>query len=401
MQETDISRPTSRVEKLSATLTAGLTTPEEKAAAIHRYVRNLYQRFLHRPTTNQIPDQFLESLDQLLEFPDNPHTVFLPVYFAYLEVSLLRVAGLETHAVVLANLNNLPFDPRMVAGAFLPNVAVRVKVGNDWRLSCAVGSRLLAFGEVPWEAEGALGLVATPGTQDFFAVPPTDASASTVVNAGSFVLAADGSLRGDATRTYTGHSAEVVRQQMARLGAEGRRGYVRRMLEREFSPAQIRIHALGGDADPEAPLAVSYAVVWNGYAEQTQDRLIFHPAAFRANAKSPFAEASRHYGFQFPYAWTEQDHAVWTLPAGYQFERPRVPPSIPGDVLSYRISMAMESGTGKVHCDREFASTLTRAKADAAGALKQWYDGVAARDQFELVMRRAQPAAKPDSEAAP
>ncbi|HEX3729582.1 MAG TPA: hypothetical protein VHV47_07235 [Opitutaceae bacterium] len=401
IEESDMGDPTRRGRLLAGTITTGLNDPAAKAAAIHRYVQTLYLRFQHRPLTNRVLTQLPDSIDELLEFENYPTRNFTVRHFIYLEIGLLRAAGLEAHAVALPNLNAYPFDQRMVAGIFLPEIATRVRLGADWKLSYPAGAGLCPFGQVPWECEGAQGLIASPGTQEFFPVTPADADASGIISAGAFTLGTDGGVRGTGRRLWTGHSAEVLRVQMRRMGTEKRRNYLRHALEEEFRPAKVQLTALTGDADPDTALAVNYTVDWPDYAEQTPERLIFHPAFFRANAKSPFPEAVRHYGFQFPYAWSEHDHVTWTLPPGYQFENPKVPPSIPGEVLSYKISMAREMPSGRIHCDRDFSSSLTRAKADAIGPIKQWYDGVAARDQFSLVLRRPQATAKPDAADAP
>ncbi len=140
--EKDRTWPTRRIRELAASLTAGSGTEPTKAAAIHRYVQELHQRFLHRPKPASGLGQAdpVESLDDILDFERLPHLGLDDLDFLWLAIALFRSAGWETQAVMLPNRNRLPFDPRIVADLFLPTLAARVRLAGQWYYSDAAGT---------------------------------------------------------------------------------------------------------------------------------------------------------------------------------------------------------------------------------------------------------------------
>ncbi len=400
MIERDRTYITYRIKRLAATLTAGGKSDAQKAAAIHDYVQALYQRFLRAPARPVNSNLFggVGSLDEVLDFNAFRNVRIQPVDFVWLAIALYRSAGLEAHTVMLPNRTRYEFDPRLVADMMLPSPAARVRVGGEWKFSDPVVRNRCAFGELPWPLEGSDGLGAGPGTQECGRVPLPDASASAVRNSATFVLDSDGQLSGSASRTYTGFSAAVVRNHLLTSDPAH---FFRNSLESEFKPARVKIKRVVGASDPGAALRVDYTLAWPDYGVRTKSRLIFRPSVFHGNVPSPFPDSVRHYNFEFPYRWSEFDHCIIAIPAGYRVESRRMPPSMPGKILSYSCSIAQEQGSGKIHYDRAFASNLLQAPPTAIAPLKRWYDQVAAFDRFELVLASTHPEANTDTDAAP
>jgi hypothetical protein len=406
--ENDMAVPDSRIRDLAAQLTAGAPSALEKAERIHKFVQDLRIRFLQTPRKRFLvlnPNQLVHSIDQVLDFDQNPDLQIFPEDFQCLALTLYRAAGLQAQGVLLPNRAVSRFDPRMVAEMFLQDQGVRVLIDGQWQFSYPIAPARMPFGLLPWRFEGQVALVVQSNKQEFVEVPLTPADQSVIANTGNFRLDARGNLTGDCQRTYTGQSALQIRVRLRRANEARAQGIVRRLLAEEFKPALIRVTALTGVDDPSVPLTVAYQMHYRDFAVLTADRIIFRPSVFHAGSSSPFSSATRQYAVEFPYPWKESDDVSLQLPAGYQLETKNAPPSYPGDVLSYLCDMTYQAGKGKLHLQREFISKLIGVPTPNYGRLKAWYDNVAANDQHEMVLLRLPgtpaPAAEPADATAP
>lgn len=397
--ELDRIDQTGRIRRLAAQITARAESPEAKARAIHDWVQDLYLRYSHRLRRSGQFDA-VRNIDDLTEIDSNPRLVASTNDFIALEVGLDRIVGLDAHTVMLPRRSQIPFSQQMVGPAFLPVLAARVHVGNEWKFSDPVTDTHYAFGALPWESEGYVALVAGPG-QEFVPVPLSPPEFSQVVDSGTFALHANGDLTGQGARILTGHLAEIARYQLRNADATAQKAHFRRQLQADLKGADVAVDEITGLYDPYRPLRVAYHLTWPGYAERTNTRLVFHPGVFHGDRASPFTDGPRHSAFRFPYAWQEHDRAILSLPDGYTLETREMPPSLPNRALDYRCGIAQEAGNGRIHYSRDFTSRLAVVPASAARAIYAIYDAIAARDRFELVAVRHAAARTTDTGEAP
>lgn len=400
MLESDRIVTTGALRELAASITAGAASNYAKAKAIHDWVQGLYLRYIRRVRPAGQVD-FATSIREVAELDQHPRTVSDDMTFIALEVALDRLSGMDAHTVMLPNRSFSHFAVHLVADPFLPTLAARVQVGpSQWEYSDPISGTCYAFGALPWESEGEAALIAAHG-QQFVPVPYAPAEHSRMTNTGRFELDAEGQLEGTATRQLTGHPAEIARFQLRNAGPEARRNYFRRALHGELKGAEIEIERISGLDDPYVPIQVSYHLKWPGFAERTNTRLIFHPCVFHWTQTSPFTSADRQDNFRFPYRWQESDRLTIGLPEGYSIEAKEMPSSIPSAALSYVCRIAQEAKSGRLHYSRDFTSNVTLAPPAAARAIFAIYNGITARDQFELVAVRKAPAPKTDTGEAP
>jgi hypothetical protein len=396
--ENDLAGPTPRVRKIADQLSAGATSDLQKARRVHHFVEDLHQKFLRTARKSALQatgDPPLSSIDQVLDFADNPDVQIVPDDFQWLAVALYRATGLPVQSVLLPNRAAVRFDRRLVSGMFLPALGLRVQADGQWHFDQPISNIRLPFGQLPWQQEGQVALLVQKNKQEFVDVPLTPSDQSVISNSGDFVLDDLGHLTGECRRSYTGQSAEVVRALFRRANAQREQGILRRQLLAEFKPANIRIHQITGADDDEAPLTITYAFDYPDFAVLTRDRIIFRPSVFHASSAAPFSADLRHYNLEFPYQWQEQDTVALQLPAGYSLEAKNAPPSYPGPILSYRVQLGLEPVKNVLQLQRDFRSTILAAPRSAYPALKGWYDRVAASDQHELVLVRAPAGAAP------
>lgn len=400
MLESDRIITTGSLRELAANITAGAASNYAKAKAIHDWVQGLYLRYIRRVRPQGQVD-FATSIRDVAELDQHPRTVADDLTFIALEVALDRLNGLDAHTVMLPNRTFSHFSTHLVADPFLPVVAARVQLGpSQWEYSDPISSTYYAFGALPWESEGEVALIAAHG-QQFVPVPYSPAEHSRTINTGRFELNAEGELDGTAARQMTGHPAEIARYQLRNAAPDTRRAYFRRAISGELKGAEIEIDRVDGLDDPYVPIRVGYHLKWPGFAERTNTRLIFHPCVFHWTQASPFTSTDRQDNFRFPYRWQENDRLTIGLPAGYAIEAKEMPSSIPAAALNYVCKIAQEAQSGRLHYSRDFTSNITLAPPAAARPIFAIYNGITARDQFELVAVRKAPAPKTDTGEAP
>lgn len=401
--ENDRTQVSRGLKATAAQIVGSATTEEGKARAIHDFVQAQYQKFAHTPRTFVLPtlDNTASSPEDVLRWEKHPNYFFNQLDFVWLEVGLDRAAGLTAQTLLLPNRGFMNFSPGLVADAFLPTLGVRVQVDGKWRFSLPNTANPFAFGTLPWEQSGQVGLLAAPGKQEFVDVPLAPASWSQITHDGTFTLAADGTLSGEGTYTLTGYPAAIARGHIRRRTPASQKSYFSARLTAELKGAEVKTDSVDNAGAPEKPLIAHFHLEWPEFAVQTRTRLIFKPGVFHFSQQSPFESSDRRYNFNFPYNWTESDKIVITPPAGYTVETKQAPNSIPGDALDYRLSIAQEAASGRIHYSRTFTSNVLQAPASAAAALRRWYDAVAVRDQYELVFAKQAAGPKVDSGEAP
>jgi hypothetical protein len=381
------TRPDPEVRKLAAQLTATADSDAGKARSIHNYVHALYLRFLRDGKANlAAPTMFAYApLGDVISFDKHSDVHIGPLDFIWLALALDRAAGLDAQAILLPNRTRVSFSPDAVVDMFLPDVCLRVKIGDEWMFSLPETPTPMPFGRLPWFNQGQLGLIVQDGKQEFIEIPNSSADQSVIANTGAFQLDPDGGLSGTAKRVLTGEPAFLLRERM-RMANDGRRhNILERFLKADFESADVTLTGFSGADDLDAPLELDYELHWADFAETTKSRLIFRPSVFHGLSPSPFASDQRVGAVQFPYSWKETDDLSLQLPAGYKLESPSAPQSMPGDVLGYRIGLSYRPAKGVINLRREFISNLSGVPLKLYPRLKGWYDNVAQNDGHELV----------------
>lgn len=384
---------TPRVKQLAAEITGSLTDDEAKARAIHTWIETTSQKYRRRPGPHPKATTAAGSLDDVIEIEKKPEILRPPEEFLWLAIALYQSAGLECHAVQLPDRTLARFSPKHVSQIFLPNIAAAVKLGGEWKFSCPHNSYAVPFGMLPWTQEGQLGLLAVERQQQFVPVPAAPPERSVITTEATLKLDAEGTLTGQIHRTFTGHTANLLRGELRSANNREKRNEVASTkLNLDPKNVELKITRVGGIDDAEKPVEIVATLTWTGYAIRTKDRLVLRPAVLRAEAAAPFAATERRHPIHFPYRWKEVDRVKIALPEGFEPEAPSAPASLPGEVLSFKADLAYDRAGRVLHVGREFVSQLLDVPPTAYPQLKGWYDRVSRADQHEVVFVR-KPAA--------
>lgn len=387
--ERDRGYPVPRLKQLATELTMGAKDDLDKARRIHEHVRTLVQHWRKRKvvkTEQRI--RYAESVVDVLDWEGQPEVRLIPPDFYWLAIGLYQAAGLDAHTILLPDRKLCRFYRENVSPVFLPNLAAAIRIGGVWRFSSPHHDYALPFGMLPWDQEGQQGLLAHDRKEDFIPVPAAAPKESVTASLGAFTLDEEGTLSGTVRRTLTGHAAAFLRRDLLAVTAEKRDDLARARLGFDLKTVEVTLDRIASLEETERPLEIIGRVRWPGYAVLTKDRMIVRPAAFRAEATSPFSAESRKLPVHFPYRWQELDRVSIKLPDGYAPESPAAPSPMPGELLSCRTQIAYEKEKNTLHLLRDFSSNLMEvSKADYAG-LRNWYATLVRANQHEVIFTR-------------
>ncbi len=403
MVQQELGNPSKRVKAAAIEAIKGAETDLQKARQIHNYVQKQHLAFLKKPvdkervvftTSDTVIDDLLHEGRERSSFARSQH-------FYWLALGMYRAAGLQPTSILLPDRSSRRFNPKLVAGAFLSEECIGLKIDGKWVWSYPNAPYVLPFGGLPWRYEGQVGLVAQEKKEEFIPIPHLPAAQSAVNNIGIFKLNADGALTGEFLHRLSGHPAAVVRQRVRSLSDEKRDEFYRRMLEDELKGADLKVTKVAGLDDPDASVDITYKVEVSGFATGTDDRLVFRPSVFRAHSTSPFSAKERRNLIRFPFPWSEIDRVMIIMPPGYALETKSAAPSYPTESLIYRLGISYDAPKRTLHLRREFVVDATDIPVSLYKDLKGWFDAVADSDRHDLVLVKQSEAAMPAAAAGP
>lgn len=401
-------RPTGALRKFAATLCAGAADDTEKARRIHGHVQKLYLAYKQRAAAAERGSftGTLNALDQLLEPEKSARLWVDPMDYFWLAVSLYRAADLGVSVVLLPDRNLARLQRDQVAPVFLPRLAVAVRIGETMQFSYPLDFsglsqnplqadyHYLPFGQLPWNCAGQEGLLAVANEEKFIPVPPPAPAQSKITSVGVFQLDAEGHLRGQARRSFTGQEAARVRREVFTEPDGKQREFLLEELKQALPGTELEITKLSGMAEPEAAIELEFKVKWPGFAAVAGDRLIFRPSLFRRELPAMFPAEKRRHPVQFPFPHEQMDSVGIQLPAGFKPEELPAPTALPGGkALSVGVKFGFDENRRLLTVRRDYASSVLEVPVEAYPKLKGWYDALAALDQQEVVFVRRDPAA--------
>lgn len=393
--ERDRGYQTGRVKKLASDLTAGVPDETEKARRIHRFVQMLVQNHAKGRDKATSKSKEPDSLDDVLDWEKLPEKAFSPAEFHWLAIALYRAAGLDAHTVLLPNREFTRFNPDLVSRVFLSDFAAAVRIKNQWQFAAAQNATPLPFGQLPWQHEGAAGLLALAQQQAFIPIPCTRPDQSVIASYGVLTLDAEGTLTGDCRRTFTGQTAATLRRLLRQADTPHQQAIARSKFGLDPRVVEVTLDNITGLDDPDETLKLEGKLRWPGFAVPTKNWLIVRPAVFRADATSPFTATSRHQPVHFRFPWEEIDWLMIQLPPGWEPEALSPPPANPGNALHHRLQYSFDKAQRMFQIRREFAVNVIDIPVPNYAQLKAWYDQVISDDRHELVFRRPAPPLNP------
>lgn len=315
-------RPTDEVRRAAAEACAGAATPEQKVAALVKYVRTKVQRtdVDPAPLDQARGDTRDRSAKEVLKRARGDAADTLTVFLA-----LAQASGLDARLALVADRADMGFDPTMTIRALLPGRVAAVRVGEAWRF-IDPASRHSPEARLPWWHEGQTALVSGAKGAEILTTDVAQPADTVRRRVGRFRLLPDGTLEGDLSFEYTGHWGAVLKEREEEDTPAEREASFKTLMTGRLAGAEVSEIRVENVTDVDKPYRVAAKLRVPAYAQRTGSRLIVQPNVFERGIDAIFTSPERRLPIFFRYGRTEEDEVTIELPADHTIE-PSPPPA--------------------------------------------------------------------------
>jgi hypothetical protein len=241
--------------------------------------------------------------------------------------ALVQAAGFEAHLALSGNRDDFFFRKSLANSYFLGSSFIAVKVSDQWQFF-SPAEMYTEFGMLGWPEESQDALILDPKEPFWIALPLSGPEKSLENRSAKFKLSEDGTLEGDVKIEYSGHLGFDKKEYNDDDSPTQREATLKESVKKRLSTAELSDIKIENVADPLKPFTYTYHIRIPGYAQRTGKRLFLQPDFFTHGAGPLFPAATRKYEVYFHYPWSEKEHIVIELPAGFTLDNPDAPTSI-------------------------------------------------------------------------
>jgi Domain of Unknown Function with PDB structure (DUF3857)/Transglutaminase-like superfamily len=381
------------VKEAAAMATAEAKSDEDKVLALILYIRKNFRDLFGSRVTEADRAKILK------EMPKDRYRTATEIFKSgigdadelnTLFAAMANAAGLEVRPVLVADRQDILFNPSMTDVYFLRHIDMAANIGGQWKLY-DVSARDLPANMLSWTEEGMQALLSDPKKPAFIQAPVAPPDASARNRKAKLTLGVDGSVEGDIDLEYSGHSARDRRYELRGESDAKRLESYKDELAKTYPNAEISAVRIGNAGDPEKPLMLHYHLKAAGYAQRTGKRLLLQPFFFERGAVPMFSASERKYPVFFPYAWAEHDSVTFELPAGFTLDHADAPGSLNfGPPGSYDVKI-MTRGAHELILDRDFTfgqEGRILFGEDVYPKIKSIFDEIQKRDDHTILLKQ-------------
>jgi hypothetical protein len=375
------------IRRIATEAVTGASTTADRIQALVRVARARVRRIdvdTASPEDRRKAKENKTAADALKRGAGNGEDVLL------LFVALANAAGMEARVAASPNRARLFHSQRHEHSAFLGG-RVAVVRGTDGWIPVDPANEYGASGGLRWFYEKQELLVADP--RDIVSVhsPLTPPAGSRKQRVGTFKLTEDGTLEGECRLEFTGHWAEIFREQDDQDTPAEREKSLGDLVVKRLPGAEVTEVKVDMSADPGAPYVNSYKLRIPGYAQRTGARLFFQPSVFQKGIEALFPSESRTSPVYFEFPWSEDDQVTIELPPGFALEQPQRPAPLNAGAATYDVWLGTEDAWRHLVLKRSLAVGLKHVtEIPPAGyrAVRSFFTTVHENDAHTLVLRR-------------
>ena len=375
----DRMEPDETVKNLVREVTAGKTTPEEKAKAIFYYVEEKTRyvaielgtsAYQPRPAASVCANKYGDCKDM-----------------ATLLVAMLREAGVKAYPVLLyAGSQEVKSDLLPTPLAFDHAICLAEIDNKKYWLDAT--AQFCAWGQIPSADRGAQGFVMRDGKGVFETIPVGTPDDNRTDQTLKLTLKPDGSATGTLTFTGTGDVDMSLRNAFLYLPPDKLRPYMEAIAENfGVNPRVTNIH-LSTYQDKDTPVTATIDVTFPSWANDSDDVLIFRarPDQSKGSSSSPFREDMR----RLPIAQSQSSLTVSTvevtLPSGSSLVSVPRPVDLKSDLGSFTRTVARDGN--KLTIQVRGAAYRADVPAFRYDEIRHYYDAYQkALDRFIVVKK--------------
>lgn len=355
--------------KIAENITASFGTPEEKALAIHAFVRNnftwdgSYRKFTENPLRKIFDDKKGSSAELNL-----------------LVGSMLEKIGIEVYPVLVSTRNNgFVREMTPVSSQFNYSI-ILAKIGDKQYLLDAT-EKLLPFGMLPERCLNGRGFVVNKAGHSWI-----DLSApvrSRLIYSIEGKLTEEASLEGKLSLERTGYFAARDRKQyLTKEEAE----YVKNLSD--VHQLEVLKSEFSNIKDLSSSFKEVHDVVAHDRANVAPNTIYFNPVFFNKINENPFKSEDRKYPVDFGHSFDQMFILKLTIPEGYVVdEAPQAKIlSLPGSAGRFTYSFSQMGNT--ISLINNFQINKSVFNQEEYASLREFYNQVVAKQAEQIVLKK-------------
>ena len=375
------------IKRIATEAVAGASTDAQRIQALVRVARARVRRLDVDTATaddRRKAKQNKNAADALKRGAGNGEDVLL------LFLALANAAGMEARVAASPNRASFFHSPKYDHQAFLHGRLAVVRGPAGW-VAVDPANEQSADGSLRWFYENQELLVADPNELVSVKTVFNPPAAAKKRRVGRFRLLEDGTLEGECRLEYTGHWAEIIREEEDQDAPAEREKALRELVTRRLPGAELSDIRIESVADPAQPYANAYKVRVPGYAQRTGARLFFQPSVFQKGIEAMFPGEQRSSPVYFEFPWTEEDDISIELPPGFALEQPNRPGPIDAGPVKFEMWVGTEDAWRHLLVKRSLVVGLkdtTFFPVASYPAVRKFFSTVHENDGHTLVLRK-------------
>lgn len=357
------------LKKTAEELTISLSTPEEKASAIHAFVRNNFtwsgssRKFTETPLRKIFDDKKGSSAELNL-----------------LMGSMLEKIGIEVYPVLVSTRSNgFVREMTPVSSQFNYSI-ILAKIGDKQHLLDAT-EKLLPFGVLPERCLNGKGFVVAKAGYNWIAL--STPVRSRLVYSVEGKLTEEASLEGKLTLERTGYFAARDRKQyLAKEEAE----YVKNLSDAH--QLEVIKSEFSNTKDLSSSFKEVHEVIASDRATVAPNTIYFNPVFFTKIKENPFKSEDRKYPVDFGHSFDQMYVLKLTIPEGYVIDEAPQPKAmaLPGGAGRFTYSFSQMGNTISLINNLQINKSVFNQEEYAS--LREFYNQVVAKQAEQVVLKK-------------
>jgi hypothetical protein len=375
--------PTAMIKSTAAELTAGLTSPLDKAKKLYEMVEKFENLDFTKNGTAFTATDYVPhgSVETVLE-----HKSGNSEELAFLYLSLARAAGLDARPERVTSRNRRTFSAQFLDTSQLDAVLIGVNIDGK-EVVLDPGQKMAPFQTLHWSHAGAGGVaMAANGKVEIIVTPLQVNTDNTILRVGRLTVTPNGSVSGTLKIALIGQEALYLRQLAIQTDSETVKQKLESMIAAEVpSGIQAQIDHIAYLDDPDKQL-LAVVPVTGTLSDHAGNHLVLPRLFFETKETDPFpSDPDRTLPIDMHYPAQERERITYQLPAGFALE------GTPQDAtLKFEENAAYElrskTDAGSITTDRILARGFTLLAPSEYGKLRDFYDKVATTDRQQVVL---------------
>ena len=304
---------------------------------------------------------------------------------ALLYLALLRGAGLTAYPMKLVNRERALFNQNFLNWGQLNDLVIILSTGGS-EIVLDPGEKMCPFQMVDWRHSGAGGIRLSDKGVVPWTTPQSAYNINTLIRTANVTVSEGGGVTAKLQFSMAGQQALHWRQMALRVDEDTLNHRFDEWLSTQLpSGVQAHLSHFAKLDDPNSDLT-AYANATGAPGSATAKRLLLPGTFFSNSGDTRFIEQpNRTQPVDMQYAQTIKDGVIYHMPTGYTVETLPQVTSLPWP--NHAILQIKSSNTGSdVTLLRTFGRAFTVLPASDYGALRDFYQKVAAADQQQLVL---------------